>query len=87
LGARATRWGELVATLALAMAGVAILAIANAPRWSRRPEDAPSIFRPPVDPFARRYVLFFACVPALVLTLLTALFGFSQIAGGAGTVL
>jgi len=87
IGARAMRWGELLLGLVLGSAGIAILAIFNARRWSQKPDDAPAIFRPPVDPFARHYVLFFACAPALVLTLLTALLGFPQITGGAGTVL
>jgi dolichyl-phosphate-mannose-protein mannosyltransferase len=87
LGDRVLRWGELVAGLLLAMSGIALLAVFNSGRLAPNPEDAPIIFRPPVEPFARHFVLFFALAPALAATLLTALFGFDQIAGGAGTVI
>lgn len=86
LPARALRWGELLAALLLSLAGIAILAIFNSPRWLRRPQDAPVIYRPPVDPYARRFVIYFAAVPALVATLVSALFGLTTIFGGAGTV-
>lgn len=87
LGARAVRWGELLAMLVLAMSGIALLAVFNSVRLARDPDTAPVIFRPPVEPFARRFVLFFALAPAIAATLVTALFGFDQIVGGAGTVI
>jgi 4-amino-4-deoxy-L-arabinose transferase-like glycosyltransferase len=87
LGARALAWGWQLGGLLLTLSGIAVLAGFNSARLSRKPEEAPIIYRPPVDPFARRFVLVFACVPALVATLVSALFGLDQIVGGAGTVL
>jgi len=87
VGERFLHWGELLAGLTLAMSGIALLLIFNAGRRLRKPDDAPTIFRPPVEPFARNFVLFFACAPALTATLISTVFGFEQIAGGAGTVL
>ncbi|WP_315834559.1 glycosyltransferase family 39 protein [Bradyrhizobium prioriisuperbiae] len=83
---RALRWGELLALLVLSMSGIALLVIFNSRRLARDSDSAPVIFRPPVAPFARRFVLFFALAPALVTTLLSALFGFGDIIGGAGIV-
>jgi hypothetical protein len=87
VGGRMLRWAELIAGLVLTMSGIALLVVLNSGRLSNKPGDAPVIFRPPVDPLARSFVLFFACAPALVATLISSLFGFEQIAGGAGTTL
>ncbi len=85
VGERFFNWGELIAVLLLTMSGIALLVIVNS-GWIRKSEEAPVIFRPPVEPFARKFVFFFACAPALAATLVSAFFGFDQIAGGAGTV-
>ena len=87
LAERSLRWGTLLLGLLMTLCGIALLTLFNSARLSRRPDDAPVIFRPPVEPFARHFVLFFACVPAVAATLVSALFGFDEIAGGAGTVL
>ncbi len=86
LGPRAIRWGELLGLVVLTMSGIALLVIFNSARLAGDSDTAPVIFRPPVAPFARRFVLFFAVMPALIATLATALFGFEQIVGGIGTV-
>lgn len=86
LAPRALRWGELLGALLMSMAGIAILAVFNSGRGLRRPDDAPAIYRPPVDPYARRFIFYFALVPALAATLVSALFGLTTIFGGAGTV-
>jgi len=87
LSQSALRWADLLGQLLLAMAGIVILAIFNSSRWMRKPDEVPIIFRPPVDPFARRFVLFFAIVPALATTLISAVFGLDAIFGGAGTAI
>jgi Dolichyl-phosphate-mannose-protein mannosyltransferase len=84
LDGRALRWAVLLAQLVLLLFGTALLVVFNSRRWPHNPADAPVIFRPPVEPFARRFVLFFACAPALVATLISALFGLDQIIGGIG---
>ncbi|WP_204320540.1 hypothetical protein, partial [Klebsiella pneumoniae] len=45
------------------------------------------IYRPPVEPLARNFVYFFALAPALGAVLISGLFGFEAVVGGAGVVL
>jgi len=85
--ATAAAWGWLVAGLLLAMAGVVVLTVLNWGRVAREPEDAPIVFRPPVDPLARHYVVFFAIAPGLIGSLAAALYGRDQVVGGAGIAL
>lgn len=87
LAGRFLSWGMLFGGLLLALAGIALLLIFNSRALNRRPEDAPTIFRPPVDPFARSFVYVFACAPALVLSLLGAVFGQGRVFGGDGVAL
>ena len=49
--------------------------------WTKR-EPSPIIVRPPVDPFGRQFVYFFAIVPALVATFAAVLLGWPAPAGG-----
>ena len=51
-----------------------MLVFLNLRYFNRNPERAPVIYRPPADSFAQRFVYFFAIAPALVLTLLAAIF-------------
>ena len=69
LSARAARWGALLVSLVVAMAGMVLLVILNSGRFTRDPEEAPIIFRPPLDPLARHFVYFFALAPNYDLTL------------------
>ena len=64
LSARAVHWGVLLGFLLAAMSGIVLLVILNSGRFTRNPEEAPIIFRPPVDPLARHFVYFFALAPA-----------------------
>lgn len=83
--------GRLFATLfgglVLSLAGIALLSVLNSGRLVRRPEQAPVIFRPPVDRFAREFVFTFALAPALAGSLISALFRFDNVFGGAGVAL
>ena len=49
---------ELLGGLLAAISGIVLLAALNSGRFARNPEEAPIIFRPPVDPLARRFCLF-----------------------------
>ena len=60
LGARALHWAALLGGLLLAMAGIVLLVVLNSGWFGRNPEEAPIIYRPPVDPLARDFVYFFA---------------------------
>ena len=87
LTARAVHWLWLVGAVVLAMAGLLVLVVLNSRPFSRAPEEAPIIYRPPVDPLARDFVYFFALAPALVGSLISGLFGFDRVAGGTGLTL
>ena len=87
LSARALHWTALFGGLLLAMAGIWILVVLNSGRFSRAPEDAPIIYRHPVELLARDFVYFFAVVPALAGSLISGLFGLDRVAGGGAVVL
>src|SRR5665213_3566927 len=87
LSARAMHWGKLLGGLLLAMSGIAILVVLNAGWFDRNSEEAPIIYRPPVDPLARNFVYFFAIAPALAGSLISGLFDLDRVVGGAGIAL
>lgn len=78
---------RLFGWLLLWIAGVVILIAANAPWFDRKGEEAPVIFRTPVDPFGRTFLLFFGCVPPVLFSLVSPWFGLGRIAGGEGIAL
>ncbi|MBI5130182.1 MAG: glycosyltransferase family 39 protein [Rhodopseudomonas palustris] len=86
-GDRAIRAVELFGGLLLALGGVALLALLNTSRFDRRPDDAPVVYRAPVDPLARQYVYFFALAPALLGSVAAGVFGLKHVIGGAGIAL
>jgi hypothetical protein len=77
----------LLGFLLVAMSGIVLLVILNSGRFTRNPEEAPIIFRPPVDPLARHFVYFFALAPALAGSLISALFNLDSVVGGTGIAL
>jgi Dolichyl-phosphate-mannose-protein mannosyltransferase len=87
LSARAAHWAWLVGGLLLAMIAVAILIVLNTQLFSRAKEEAPIIYRPPVDPLARHFVYFFAIAPAFAGTVISGLFNLDRVVGGAGVAL
>ena len=87
LSARALHWGAIVGGLLLAMSGIVLLAALNSGWFDRKAEEAPIIYRPPVDPLARDFVYFFAIGPALAGSLISGLFNLDGVAGGAGVAL
>lgn len=87
LSARAQHWGRLLAWLLFALVGIAILVVANSSWFMRKDDDAPTIFRPPVEPLAHHFVYIFALVPPLLASGLAALFGRDRVFGGTGVVL
>jgi hypothetical protein len=69
------------------MAPIIVLVVLNS-RWFVRGEtDAPIIYRPPVNPFARDFVYCFALAPALAGSLIAALFNLDTVLGGPGITL
>src|SRR3981081_465710 len=87
LSDRALHWAGLLGGLMLAISGIVLLVVIDSGWFGRNPEDAPIIFRPPVDPLARDFVFFFAIAPALAGSLISGLFGLDRVAGGTGVVL
>jgi hypothetical protein len=87
LGGQAMYSAGLLGGLLLAMSGIVILVVLNTAWPGRNAEDAPIIYRPPVDPLGRDFVYFFAFAPALLGCLVSALFNVGGIAGGAGVPL
>lgn len=87
VSAKLTEWAELLGGALFALTGPIVLMIFNSRRLNRRPEEAPVIYRPPVDPFARYFIYSFALAPPIVLSLLAALYGREKIIGGEGIAL
>jgi len=87
LGARVLQWGWLLGGLLLAMSAIVLLVILNSGWFARDAEDAPIIYRPPVDPLAHDFVYFFALAPALAGSLIAGVFNFDHIVGDAGVAL
>ena len=87
LSGRLTDWSGLLGALLFALTGIAVLLLFNSRRLNRRPEEAPAIYRPPVDPFARQFVYTFALASPIVLSLIAAVYGRDQIVGGDGIAL
>ncbi len=58
---------------------IVLLVILNSAWFARNAEEAPIIYRPPVDPLARDFVYFFAIAPALLGSLLAGLFNFDHV--------
>jgi hypothetical protein len=87
LSDRALHWGDLLGGLLLAISGIVLLVVINSGWFGRNPEEAPIIYRPPVEPLARDFVYFFAIAPALAGSLISGLFNFDHVAGGVGIAL
>jgi hypothetical protein len=87
LSGRVRHWAGLLGGMLLAISGIVALAALNSGWFSRNPEDAPIIYRPPVDPLARDFVYFFAIGPALAGSLFSGLFNLDYVAGGTGIAL
>jgi hypothetical protein len=87
LSRRALHGAILLGGLLLAMSGMILLVVLNSGRSRRKPEDAPIIYRPPVDPLARDFVYFFAIATPLMGSLISGLFDLDRVVGGAGIAL
>ena len=87
LNARAINTGWLFAGLVIGAAAIPVLIYLNTTWFAGKSEDAPIIYRPPVEPLARNFVYFFALAPALGAVLISGLFGLDRVVGGAGVML
>ncbi len=87
LYSRLEDWWKLLLAMLFALSGIALLLIFNSRRLNRRPEEAPVIYRPPVDILARQFVYAFAFAPPAILSLIAAVYGREQAIGGDGIAL
>jgi hypothetical protein len=87
LSARALHWGALLGGLLFAISGIVLLVVVNSGWFAPNPEEAPIIYRPPVDPLARDFVYFFALGPALLGSLISGFFDLRGVSGGVGVAL
>jgi hypothetical protein len=78
--------GWLFGGLLFACTGMIVLMLMNTARLNRS-DRAPVIARAGLDPDGRRFVLIVALVPPIVACLVAGLYGWEQVAGGAGLVL
>jgi hypothetical protein len=87
LSGRAMHGVELLGGLLLASLGIAIVSAFNSGWFDRAQEEAPVIFRPPVDPAARDFVYVFAFAPALCGCVISGFYDLDHVVGGAGIAL
>jgi hypothetical protein len=87
LSGRALHWAVLVGGLLGASSGMVLLIVLNSGWFGAKPEEAPIIYRPPVDPLAGQFVYFFAIAPALLGSVISGVFDLDRIPAGAGVVL
>jgi len=87
LTARISHGMELLGYVVLASLGIANLSAFNSNWFDRAQEEAPVIFRPPVDPMARDFVYFFAFAPALAGCLSAGFYNLDHVIGGTGIAL
>jgi Dolichyl-phosphate-mannose-protein mannosyltransferase len=87
LSARALHWGALLGGLLFAISGIVLLVVVDSGWFAPNPEEAPIIYRPPVDPLARDFVYFFALGPALLGSLISGFFDLRGVSGGVGVAL
>jgi hypothetical protein len=87
LTARAQHWAWLLGGLLTAMSALVVLVVLNSSWLNRTREDAPIIYRPPVEPLARNFVYYFAIAPALAGSLIAGLFDLGSVVGDTGIAL
>jgi uncharacterized membrane protein YwzB len=80
-------WLRMLARLAVAHAGLGVLVVLAAVRLGAKEEKVPAIVRQPIDPLARRFVYFFALMPALMTTLVAVIAGRKDPVGGTAPLL
>jgi hypothetical protein len=87
LGARGMHWLGLIGGLLLAMSAILVLSLLNSNWFSSGQDEAPVIYRPPVEPLARDFVFCFAIAPALAGSLISGLLGLETVIGGTAIAL
>ncbi|TMJ02768.1 MAG: glycosyltransferase family 39 protein [Alphaproteobacteria bacterium] len=76
-------WANLLALLAFSHAGLIVLVLVAGGFLAGQNARAPTVERVPLEPFAKRFVYFFALAPALIATLLAVLLDRTTPVGGA----
>jgi hypothetical protein len=76
-------WANLLVPLVFSHAGLIVLMLVAGGFLAGQSANAPAVERVPTEPFAKRFVYFFALAPAFVTTLLAVLLGHTAPVGGA----
>jgi hypothetical protein len=76
-------WARLAAGLVLMHAGLGVLVVLASSWRGGAQGEVPEISRTPIDPFARRFVYFFALAPGFIATIFATVVGATGPAGGA----
>jgi Dolichyl-phosphate-mannose-protein mannosyltransferase len=79
-------WTNLLLSLLFSHAGLFVLAAVAGGVLAGPRVIAPAVERVPIEPFAKRFVYFFALAPLIVATLLAVLLGRASPVGGAGSI-
>jgi len=87
LSTRPSNWVRLLLGLLLAISGMLLLVVLNSGWFGSKTEEAPIIYRPPVEPLAGNFVYFFAIAPALAGSVISGLFGLDRGVGGSAVAL
>jgi hypothetical protein len=87
LSGRVLHSAALLGSLLFALSGMALLVVVNSGWFGRNSEEAPIIYRPPIDPLGRDFVYYFAIGPALAGSLISGLFNLAGVVGGTGIAL
>lgn len=74
-------WLQLLALIAVAHAGAGILIVLASNLSRTRGTEAAAITRPPIDPFARSMIYYFALTPLIVVTAFAVITGKSNLSG------
>lgn len=85
----AWRWLDVIGGVALALAGIALLVLANSRMigGGSEVERAPLIWRPTVERLGRNYIYCFAIAPPALFSIVAALYDLPSLGAGTGTVL
>jgi Dolichyl-phosphate-mannose-protein mannosyltransferase len=75
-------WLRLTAIVVAVHAGLVLLVVVAVGWWRKPSDQLPTFVRPPLDPFARRFVYFLAVAPITIATLIAAIIGSPGPVGG-----
>ena len=76
-------WIRLVGGIVIIHSGLVVIVLLASAWRLRDAADVPVLKRPPIDPFAHRFIYYFALAPAFIATVVAAILGLPTPIGGA----